>query len=93
MNRSKEYRMSELVIRSARSLLLLVQNENSLSGIIERLVEARFRETSPEMAAFSKVLEEFDAYAVSAIGVPYEARTQGNSFFVQNLIYGILFYK
>ena len=76
--------MSELVIRSARSLLLLVQNENSLSGIIERLVEARFREASPEMASFSKVLEEFDAYAVSAIGVPYEARTQGN-FFVHSL--------
>ena len=28
------------------------------------------------MVNLTKVLEEFDAYAVSSIGVPYEARTQ-----------------
>ena len=89
--------MGEMVIRGARNLLLVVQNDSSLSIVIERLIEGRsvtgtgiskFDYEFPiviqnftflageEMTALIKILEEFDAYAVSSIGVPYEARTQ-----------------
>ena len=39
--RSKEHRLGEMVIRSARSLLLVIQNDSSLSILVERLVEGR----------------------------------------------------
>ena len=64
----------ELFIRSARSLLLLVQNDSSLSGLLERALEGVT--VGEAFSQLEKVLEEFEAYAVSSIGVPYEARTQ-----------------